>query len=282
MRPLNDISELDQTLASNFRLKSRILCVMFGIILAFELVGMAFVLTQTDMVGNVIPVRMVVTGPCLLLTIFLCEFISFRYMGRVAAGERQMRRSFVYLSTFVEVTFPIAVMFIVGNYLRNAGFLTPMEIVSSPLLIVVFIMIILSALLLDPRISYFAGIIGGVEYIGVNVYFLLNEQEAGPIQFANGIAKGVFLVVAGVLAGFVSKKVRDAVVSSLHSKNELINNLDARVAEKTAELEKKNELLEEKQKEILDSIHYAKRIQFTLLPNEKSIIKALNRLTKKQ
>ena len=34
---------------------------------------------------------------------------------------------------------------------------------------------------------------------------------------------------------------------------------------------------EEKQKEILDSIHYAKRIQQALLPNEKIIAKILNK-----
>jgi tetratricopeptide (TPR) repeat protein len=40
-------------------------------------------------------------------------------------------------------------------------------------------------------------------------------------------------------------------------------------------------LVEEKQKEILDSIHYAKRIQNSLLPNEKIIEKQLNDLTRK-
>lgn len=38
------------------------------------------------------------------------------------------------------------------------------------------------------------------------------------------------------------------------------------------------EQVEEKQKEILDSIRYAKRIQRALLPTEKYIDKSLNRL----
>jgi hypothetical protein len=37
--------------------------------------------------------------------------------------------------------------------------------------------------------------------------------------------------------------------------------------------------LEEKNKEVMDSIHYAKRIQTALMPNEKYIEKTLNRLT---
>ena len=46
-------------------------------------------------------------------------------------------------------------------------------------------------------------------------------------------------------------------------------------------ISKQKNLLEEKQKEILVSIHYAKRIQQSLLPNEKYIDKNLKRLNKK-
>jgi hypothetical protein len=40
-------------------------------------------------------------------------------------------------------------------------------------------------------------------------------------------------------------------------------------------LEEKNTLIERKQKEILDSIHYAKRIQSALMPSEKYISRKL-------
>ena len=43
------------------------------------------------------------------------------------------------------------------------------------------------------------------------------------------------------------------------------------------EITKQKEIIEEKQKEILDSIHYAKRIQTALLPNEKYIARVLNK-----
>lgn len=42
-------------------------------------------------------------------------------------------------------------------------------------------------------------------------------------------------------------------------------------------IEQQKSLVEQKQKEILDSIHYAKRIQQALLPNEKYIYKKINR-----
>jgi tetratricopeptide (TPR) repeat protein len=46
------------------------------------------------------------------------------------------------------------------------------------------------------------------------------------------------------------------------------------------EITKQKEIIEEKQKEILDSIHYAKRIQGSLLPTEKYIDKNFKRLKK--
>lgn len=46
-------------------------------------------------------------------------------------------------------------------------------------------------------------------------------------------------------------------------------------------IEKQKHLVEEKQKEILDSIHYAKRIQTVLMPNEKYIARILSRLRAK-
>jgi tetratricopeptide (TPR) repeat protein len=48
------------------------------------------------------------------------------------------------------------------------------------------------------------------------------------------------------------------------------------------EIANQKRMLEEKQKEILDSIHYAKRIQTALLPSEKYIDRNLNRLTHHQ
>jgi tetratricopeptide (TPR) repeat protein len=51
---------------------------------------------------------------------------------------------------------------------------------------------------------------------------------------------------------------------------------------KNEQIERQNVLLEVKQKEILDSIHYAKRIQDSLLPTEKYIGKKVSELQKKQ
>jgi len=56
--------------------------------------------------------------------------------------------------------------------------------------------------------------------------------------------------------------------------------LEQKVKERTAEVVAQKELVEEKQKEILDSIRYAKRIQQSLLPTESYIDRILGRFKK--
>ena len=275
MNGVKDLGELHNALVANFRLKSKILSILFGAVLTLQLSAMTYVATQTDLMGKVIPIRMAFIGPSMLILFFVSEIIAFRYLKRVQKNNIQLRRSFTYLSTFAEVSFPCSVMFIIGSFMARASVFPPMQIVNSPLLITLLIMIILSSLLLDPRLSLFAGLVGGIEYLAVNLFFLKRTANVTVVDFGNAGVKSAFIIVTGLLVGLVSKKIREAIISSLESKNELIHNLDKRVNEKTAEvvaqkneIENKNVLLEEKQKEILDSIHYAKRIQNTLLPSE--------------
>lgn len=285
MNNSKDLSQIGAALVANFKLKAAILSILFGAVLAFQIIAIIIVSSKTDWIGSKIPLKMVIIGPALLSFFFLAETITYRYLKKTGNNVEGISKRLIYLATFAEVSFPNLVMFIAGNFLSSAQLFTPMQVVSSPLLIVVFIMIVLSSLLLDKKLCFFAGCIAGAEYVGINLFFLFKDTQVGPIDYANAILKGIFLLVCGLIAGFVSAKIREAVISSLEAKNELIHHLDKRVAEKTAEvvaqkteIERKNELLEVKQKEILDSIHYAKRIQFTLLPHEKYIIKSLQKL----
>ncbi len=278
MQHTTDLNELNGALISNFRLKAKILSILFGVVLFFQLCAITFIATQTDIIGTQVPLKMAIIGPLMLAMAFVSELIAFRYMKRVEERTMVLKKSLVYFVTFIEVSFPCSVMFMVGSFLINSSLYPVIQILNSPLFIMIFIMIILSSLLLNPKLSLFAGVTGAIEYFLINLYFIPHMHNASFVDYANAGVKSVFVIISGLLCGFVSKKIREAVVSSLHSKNELIHNLDKRVAEKTAEVVKKNELLEEKQKEILDSIHYARRIQYTLLPAEKYISRILQKL----
>ncbi|MGZ3865682.1 MAG: hypothetical protein ACXVC6_04800 [Bacteroidia bacterium] len=282
MRESKEITELSHALISNFRLKAKSLAILFAGVFCLQISLLIIIGTRTDFIGTVIPTRIVIIGPIVLCSALLSEILAVRYFSKMLSREADLKRTFIYVVTFMEVSFPLGIMFMIGESLGPNTLFTPIQITNSPLFVVVFIMIILSSLLLDFRLCVFAGIVGGIEYFLVNVNFLA-DIPATQVDYANAASKSIFVVITGLLAGFVSKKIREAVISSLHSKNELIHNLDLRVAEKTAEvvaqkdeIENKKALLEEKQKEILDSIHYAKRIQRTLLPSEKYIARHID------
>lgn len=95
---------------------------------------------------------------------------------------------------------------------------------------------------------------------------LLSKQVE--IQQIQGKQQKMFLAVAGVVLVLICIL---AIVLFRQNKQKQVTNL---------KLELKNKIIEEKQKEIIDSIHYAKRIQKALITNEKYIERSLNNLTK--
>jgi tetratricopeptide (TPR) repeat protein len=72
------------------------------------------------------------------------------------------------------------------------------------------------------------------------------------------------------------KRFNDLQTHLLQEKEQEIERL------RNVELKNAYQVISEKQKEILDSIHYAKRIQQSLLPTEKMIINLLERVTRKK
>ena len=81
-------------------------------------------------------------------------------------------------------------------------------------------------------------------------------------------AIGLATLAIGVLAW--NQKFKKEVVFRKETEDKLKESLD--------EIESQHKILEEKQKEIIDSITYARRIQKSLLPTEKYIDNSLKRL----
>lgn len=96
---------------------------------------------------------------------------------------------------------------------------------------------------------------------------LANEQKEKERKVKNisFIALGVSLIlICGIVFSFLKIKKANRIIIS-----------------QKKEVEQQKQLIEEKQKEVLDSIHYAKRIQMALLPSDKLIEKALKKNSKK-
>ncbi|MDP3557835.1 MAG: SpoIIE family protein phosphatase [Bacteroidota bacterium] len=79
----------------------------------------------------------------------------------------------------------------------------------------------------------------------------------------------------GVLANSF-KKMQASISKLIHDLQDINHNLEDKVIARTAEVSKQKDVIEEKQKEIVDSIHYARRIQKTILPSNDYLAKNLN------
>jgi len=89
------------------------------------------------------------------------------------------------------------------------------------------------------------------------------EQQATKNRNLYFLAGFLLIIVLGVFIGYRNKQKANQLIS-----------------EQKKEVEKQKAIIEQKQKEVMDSIHYAKRIQQSLLPNEKYLEKTFNRLKK--
>jgi len=92
------------------------------------------------------------------------------------------------------------------------------------------------------------------------------EKEKKQNIVIASVVAGLLLVI--IFAGFIFRSLR------ITSKQKLI------IEQKNAETEHQKKEIEEKQKEILDSIRYAKRIQMAQVPSEKRVQSMLSKVKK--
>jgi len=71
------------------------------------------------------------------------------------------------------------------------------------------------------------------------------------------------------------KKMQSSISKLVNDLRHINQNLEEKVTERTAEVVQQKDIIEHKQKEILDSIQYAKRIQYTILAHDEFLKKHL-------
>lgn len=101
----------------------------------------------------------------------------------------------------------------------------------------------------------------------------LEQEKRDAIALAENRKQKI--IIAAVSSGLVFILILSFVIFRSLRLNQKKNRI---ISEQKKAVEMQKELVEEKQREILDSIHYAKRIQMALLPPEKYISKKLKKL----
>ncbi len=107
--------------------------------------------------------------------------------------------------------------------------------------------------------------------IGVSIV-LLNGLNIVDLRFNISVFRSDnlgFISFYAFLSFALGDKINVLTREKAEAQEKALEVLEAKVQERTKELAHEKQLVEEKQKDILDSIRYAKRIQTSLMPNEK-------------
>ncbi|HQQ95548.1 MAG TPA: SpoIIE family protein phosphatase [Bacteroidia bacterium] len=273
--------EYSLAVIKNQILKTRILFFLFFSIFVLQTLVLTSLKLMDSALLNFVSPKLIILAPLYLLLGAISEFLYLRKLRSHQRSQTALNRNLAYLVTVLEISFPSVVLLAAATVIGSEGKLPIHEILNSPPFIIYFILIVLSSLNLDLRLSFLAGFTAALEYGLICAYLKLHFHVEEMI-WLNIILKSVFILVTGVVTAFVCEKIRAAMVEALEAQHKLIYKLDGLVNEKTREITRqKSEIelqhaeLSLKNNEILDSINYASRIQFTLLANRELMRKTL-------
>jgi serine phosphatase RsbU (regulator of sigma subunit) len=264
--------ELNLSINHNLRLKARILGFIFAGILILE-TALVLLFHSEEIFAKLVNGKIFFIAPIFLIGMAAIEFYIARLLSKQIQQNKELPKQYQYLGAFLEASFPTFVILFAAKMLLhiNVSGFDIRFLLNSPPLLFYFIFIILSALHLEFRLCLFAGVIAAIEYLFLSFYLTKTFSEPQVFDYIVNIGKSVFILLSGIISGIVAQKIKEAVLNSLRSKNELIFRLDEKVKEKTKEINLKNLLLEQKNKDITDSINYAKKIQHAMLPAKEDI-----------
>ena len=142
--------------------------------------------------------------------------------------------------------------------------------------IITFVMLFIHAFKAKLRMNYLIwGFVLNVTCLIISATQSITDTNYTHIPYPAALGSVLFLI-------FMTVSVTDKINSYIKEKNEAQENalkhLEGLVADRTHDLKHQKELIEEKQKQIIDSINYAKRLQQALLVPEKELGKSFTEI----
>jgi adenylate cyclase len=159
--------------------------------------------------GSLDPLYLII----LILVVFsIREFNISLIIKKLLKENRQLSKKLQYFNTFIEVSFPTVLLFIVSLYWESTF------VLATPGIILYLLIVLSTTLSLDYRLSIFAGGAATVEFIIMVFYILGKNHDASAPNILTlppiHIVKGVFILVSGGIAAFISKRLLDSIYNS--------------------------------------------------------------------
>ncbi len=118
-----------------------------------------------------------------------------------------------YVNALLETSVPTLIVILM------AGILHPLDALASAATLTYFLFIVLATLRLKFWLCVFTGAVAAVEYFLVAAYYIGMATSVDPLlgSLPTYIAKAIIYLVAGCLAGFVARQLKNQFVSSLRT-----------------------------------------------------------------
>lgn len=154
----------------------------------------------------------VLIADLILLVFALREFSIARVLTKRIAEGKPLSNWMQYLNTFIEVSLPSALIFEIGFFWESVA------VLSTPLIFLYIIIIMLTTLSLDQKLSVFAGVVAALEFAILLTFFLGRFNYPEEIALLNRIefhiGKVMLIFLSGVIAGYVAKQLRNKIYNT--------------------------------------------------------------------
>ncbi len=208
--------EMTREILVSERLRVSILAAIFSTLL---LAYLFFSLSFPEQLHRLFPPSFRSFTVVIFLTVVIAyEWVVRERLGRLIDDEKVPRTLFRYSSAFNEISIPTIAIILVSRLFD------PVFALLTPLPLVYFLFIGLSALRLDLRLSAFTGVVAALEYSGLALIFI--RQSTDPtlnpmfLQAPYYLGKAAILLLAGLVTGFVALQIKKSIFRSFKSVEE--------------------------------------------------------------
>lgn len=208
--------QLVKEIVRNERLRAKILGFV-ALLLLITLIGIYSFFNETIM-NTMLSVLPLYALGAMLLFLILREITVYRFLSKRLEENKGLSKKLQYINLFIESSIPTLIMLITSYIIEN------MYIVLSPAAFLYFVVIILSTLSLDYKLSVFVGVVTSVQYL-LAVYFLTAHygyKVESPVltEIFFYLGKGIILLASGIIAGHVASALKNRIYKAYKETNE--------------------------------------------------------------
>lgn len=247
MESFNLNKQLRQEILKSEKLRATLLAVVSGI--AIIILLFIKLLFSSDVEEYFRNVEFLYIIQLVFFLFVIREIVVIQFINRKLKSSEEVPDRVRYITNIIEISLPSIILLSIGYFLETT------EVLISPAIFFYFLIIILSTLSLEFKISVSLGLIAAAEYL--IIFFILNsqfEQESNSVIYNSilfHVGKANLLIVAGVIAGLVANQIKKKMIRVMKTqsdKNKIVNMFGQQISSSIVEhlLENDNQIKSER------------------------------------